>query len=63
MKIDETDRGDTTLASTAWAIEVILVSFSAQHARHGRDIETEQPTADGSKAADGVHVVERLLHG
>ena len=44
---------DAALTSTSGTIEVALVSLGAQDTGHGRDVETEERTADGGKAANG----------
>ena len=40
--------------------EVILISRSSENTGHGRDIKTEESTANGSEATNGVDVVEGL---
>lgn len=51
---------DSTLAGSGWLVEIVLVRLSTQDTGHGRDIETKEPAADCSKAADGVDVVKSL---
>jgi hypothetical protein len=41
--------------------EVVLVGIGSQDTAHGRDIETEESSAEGREGANGVDVVERLV--
>ena len=51
---------DPALARACWVVKVATICRSSKYAGHGRDVETEQSSADGSEATDGVDAVEGL---
>lgn len=51
---------NTTLAGASRVPKISSISGSSEYSRHGRDIETEESTANGGEATDGVHIVEGL---
>lgn len=41
--------------------KVVAISGSSEYTRHGRDVESEESTANGRKATNGVDIVEGLI--